>query len=288
MAIVTMAFSETKVVDVTNDGYDDKINVNEYSVTFIDGLSGRIIKVYSTMDTEYEINRISECSIIHLGNKNGLKIKIYSYGKGAAHGNFWDLVFLWIDNKFVEIPIQAEFAGEITETELLHPKLGKIFVALSRLGMIESYLYWDGKKLRDLNERDAKFCNQMEIFLNKFREKAREMGYEYTTDAQILEALTQIYESINASVKLNMHTIQICVENYCIQYESYPRSVSEFKHLLAPTLVNPVNSEVPVVIDGKFGQPGQVTYSYDPKTDVYVIYGFDANGIRLDFFLSNK
>jgi len=138
-------------------------------------------------------------------------------------------------------------------------------------------------------------------FFNTFRTDKDEAitltidnSYSVMTPKTVFYVITQYNytpskKEIEAEIKSNMHTVQVCVEDYCIQHDGvYPRTVSEFKEIIPSVLVNPVNSNIPVVVDGKIGKPGQVTYSYDPETDTYFIYGFDADGKKLDLILSNK
>jgi hypothetical protein len=96
-------------------------------------------------------------------------------------------------------------------------------------------------------------------------------------------------EAITAQIKNNMHTIQLSAEDYnTIHVGIYPRTIAEFRKLMPLSLINPVDTNIPAVVDGKTGKSGQVTYSFNPETDTYIICGFDQDGKKLDLILSNK
>lgn len=67
------------VDDLNHDAIDDEVIAGENSVVFADGASGKRTIVHKVTDTESEISSISECIVIHLGNKNGFKVEVYSY-----------------------------------------------------------------------------------------------------------------------------------------------------------------------------------------------------------------
>lgn len=242
--------AETEFIDVTGDDVDDEIKIGEKSVIVVDGALGKRWVVYQATDDEYESESIDGCVGIRLGNKIGLQVNVYSYGAGAMHGNFGDLIFLHRGNQFVEIPFDG---AEIVETGISHPRLGTIYLTLHRLGMIESFLYWNGKQLKEMSEGEDK----------------------------------ESRKQFEAAIKNIMHTVQLAAEDYCTITEGvYPDSVSEFAHLL-PDMINPVDYRSPAVIDGSFGSPGQVGYEYNSRTDKYKIYGFDLRGEQLSLILSN-
>lgn len=242
--------AETEFIDVTGDDVDDEIKIGEGNVVVVDGASGKKWVVYQAADSEYESESIGGCIGIRLGNRIGLQVRVYSYGEGAAHGNSWDLIFLHRGNQFVEIPFDG---AEIVETPVSRPPLGTIYLTLHRLGMVESFLYWNGKQLKEMSGSDAKGSRKQ----------------------------------FEATIKINMHVVQLVAEDYCTITEGvYPDIVSDFAYLL-PDMVNPVDYRSPAVIDGSFGGPGQVGYEYNSRTDKYKIYGFDLDGEQLSLVLSN-
>lgn len=119
-------------------------------------------------------------------------------------------------------------------------------------------------------------------------------SYSAMTPKTVLYIITQYNytpskKEIEAEIKSNMHTIQLCVENYNTIHEGiYPKSVAEFVYLLPPGLANPIDATMPSVVDGTSGKPGQVCYSYDSNTGGYKIYGFDVNGKQISLVLSSE
>lgn len=95
-------------------------------------------------------------------------------------------------------------------------------------------------------------------------------------------------EAIIAQIKHNMHTVQLAAEDYCTIHEGlYPKNLSEFIDLLLP-MENPVNNEIPPVVYGIDGKPGQVCYTYNYEKSMYRIYGIDGDGNKLDLVLSSQ
>jgi hypothetical protein len=95
-------------------------------------------------------------------------------------------------------------------------------------------------------------------------------------------------DAITAKIKFNMHTVQLAAEDYCTIHEGlYPKNLSEFIDLLL-TMENPANNEIPPVVNGIDGKPGQVCYTYNYEKSIYRIFGIDGNGNKLDLILSNQ
>jgi hypothetical protein len=104
--------------------------------------------------------------------------------------------------------------------------------------------------------------------------------------AKLDEFLDQSAEDFDVMVKNNMHTVQLAVEDYNILHEGrYPAVVADFRELLPASFTNPIEPELPAVVDGSVGKRGQVTYFYDSKMGKYKIYGFGGDGKQLSVVL---
>jgi hypothetical protein len=102
--------------------------------------------------------------------------------------------------------------------------------------------------------------------------------YEFTPSADEFEAM----------VKSNMHIVQVAVEEYSMLHDGrYPAGIADFQELLPANFTNPVDPELPAVVDGVEGKKGQVAYFCDSKTGKYKIFGFGADGKQLSLILSN-
>jgi len=162
LAFCCFAQAEVMIADINQDGVDDEIIVGENSVVVVDGKSGDRTVVHKVTDTEYEINSISNCKPIHLGEKIGLLIDVYSYGEGAAHGNYYSIVYLYKNNQYVKINIQGP---QIAELDFILPNVGRIYCDYYQTGVIdiEGFSWWDGQKFRRMKEKYTKFEDELTI-----------------------------------------------------------------------------------------------------------------------------
>ncbi len=89
-----------------------------------------------------------------------------------------------------------------------------------------------------------------------------------------------------ASVKANMHTVQVTVETYAVdEAGQYPSAIADFEDDLPANFANPYDSGSDALVDDEAANAGEVGYEDWTDLDGYTITGYGKDDL-LDLTLT--